>query len=50
MALHLAARALHFLDLAVGGEEVGPRFDDVAKAAAISGIADMSPSRRRALA
>jgi len=41
LALCLVACALRFLDLAVGGEKVGARFDDKAKAAVISGIADM---------
>jgi len=43
-ALRLAACALCFLDLAVGGEEVGAHFDDEAKVAASSGIADVLPS------
>ena len=40
-ALRLVACALRFLDLAVGGEEVGARFDDKAKVAVISRIADV---------
>jgi len=43
-----AALAARVLDLAEAGEEVGARFDDEAKAAASSGIADVLLSLRRA--
>jgi len=45
VAARTAVYAARFLDLAVGGEEEGARFNEDAKVAARSRIADVLPSR-----